>query len=171
MSANQRRQPRSLAEVAAVVREPGGKLIDDRAQAHDLSVSGFRLETRARIERGEAVQFELVLAEDQIARGRAEIVWVREDQWGWYNCGVKITKLSWADAGRLKRFIYEPGYDFVLLARRALWAVFWIVLAAGLHNFAFHQPEARRLARQLAPVAGACVILGWSLLTLLRRRE
>jgi hypothetical protein len=166
-AANQRHYARFLTEMELVLSEPGGAELDGKATAHDVSAAGFRATTRAEVQEGQDVAFELVVEEGERVRGLARIVWVNPDQYGWFSAGAKITKLSWRDSSRLRSSVYTPGYDFVALARRMFWAFYWVIVVAAIQNVIFHQATARTIVWKLLPVVGALVVLGGSLFALL----
>lgn len=168
MSSEKRSQPRFLTELDLVLYDRAGIVIDDRAQAHDLNTGGFRAETRVKLPEKTRVRFAIRLDEDDDVKGEAVIVWVAEDQWGWYNSGAKIVRISWADARKIRKHVTTPGYDFVGLAKRAAIAAYWIIIVVGIQA-ALMSPHVRHTLFKLAPVLPAVVILGWSLTTLLTR--
>jgi hypothetical protein len=155
------------AEFDLVLTEPGGLVIDAHAQAQEISPKGFRAETRARLDTGARVAFELILGDGERVRGMADLAWVKKDEWGKTVAGAKITKMSWKDSGKLKQAIYKPGFDFVALARKAFWCLYIVVCVAAIQNILLEQPMTRQLLLKLIPVVGALLMLGWSLLTLL----
>lgn len=166
---NQRAYARFLAEMDVVLSE-GGAPIDPAASAVDVSAAGFRVVTRAALKEGQAVDFELVIAgtTDRI-KGSGKVVWAAQDAFSFdfYSAGIKITKMSWRDASKLRGSVYTPGYDFTALARMTFWALFWIIVVAGIENIAFHQPLARQVIWKLLPIFAALLVLAWSLFALL----
>ena len=164
---NDRRFQRFLTELDLVLAQAGGAVIDEHAQAHDISPRGFRIETRTRLAEGSKVAFEMTLGNGDRVKGTAEIVWVGQNQWGACLAGAKITRISWRDSGRLKQAIYRPGFDFVGLARKAFWGLYVVIVVVALQNVVLEESMTRELIWKLAPVIGALVALGWSLLVLL----
>lgn len=162
--AENRRHDRILTELDVSLWELGedGALLDDRCRAQDISPLGFRVSAQARLEKGQRVRFELNLDDDfEPAKGEAEVVWTETDTWGGSVMGVRILSMSWRDRRRLRGRTSTPGYDFVGLARRAAISVFWIVLALGAHNIAFHQPVMREVLMKLTVPLAA--VMGISL--------
>lgn len=163
MSDENRRYERVLQELDVELTELDGSHLDDRAVAEDVSPVGFRVITRAPLEKDQRLAFSLRLMDDSVVRGKALVVWRDSDRWGGTVAGLKITGMSWGDRSRLRGRISRPGYDFVGLARKAAWAMFWIVLAAGVHNVAFHQPEIRKTLGTMLPVIGGVFVLALGL--------
>ncbi len=166
-SANYHGQARFLTELDLVLLDARGEPLDPHAQALDITVAGFRAETRLELQKGQTIHFELVLEDRERVRGRARVVWVNPDGRGFYSAGAKITRLSWRDRGRLRRQVAGPSYDFGALARRMFWACYWIVIAVGAHNIINHQPLTRELIFKLSPIALALGVAGWAMLELL----
>lgn len=160
MSEN-RRHERVLSELELTLYAPesDGDVLDDAAQAQDISPAGFRASTRAQLEKGERARFEMTLDHGDKISGLAEVIWADSDRFGGVVLGMKVLKMSWRDRSRLRGRTTKPGYDFVALARRAAISLFWIVLATGAHNIAFHQPEMREVVIKLTPVMGATFML------------
>lgn len=166
-SANQRGQARFLTELDLVLLDARGGVLDDHAQALDITPAGFRAESRVVMEKGQTLHFELILEGGERVRGRAKVVWVNADGRGFYSAGAKITRLSWRDRGRLRRQVAGPSYDFGALARKMFWTAYWIVIAVGAQNVIRHQPVTRELIWTLSPIALALAVAGWAMLQLL----
>ena len=167
---SRRAEPRFLTELALVVSEVSGKIVDQFGKAHDVSQRGFRAETSAKLKVGDEFGFQLRAEVDAAPiRGRARAMWVEPNPWGGVNVGAKITRISWADSRRLRKGTLAEGFDFAAIAKLAWKAAYWIVIVAGLDNIIFHQPQLRKLIGELQPVLIALFFLGLGLLLLLRR--
>ena len=166
-SSGRRRRGRETSDYELVLHQSNGDTLDSYARAHDVSSSGFRVETRSALTEGQEVAFEMVMDSGDVVRGRARVTWVAANSRGTFSTGVKVTKLSWKDGRRLRGALAEEGYDFVQLARNMAWALYWIVIAVGLHNLLFHQSLTLNVLGRLIPVIGALVVAGWAILTLL----
>jgi hypothetical protein len=162
-----RRWTRMATEFDVVLSEPGGAVIDGHAQARELSVAGFRAETQVALNDGQSVAFEVVLPDGDKVAGRGRVVWTSHDQFGWFVSGVKITRLSWKDRGRLRRAIYRPGYDFWGLARKMFWGTYLVIVVAAVQYVLQTQTTALGVALKLGPVLLALAVMGWSLMVLL----
>ena len=81
-----------------ILSEPGGAVIDPRAQAHDISAAGFRAETRVPLAEGQRLAFEIILDGGSRVRGLAEVIWISQDPWGAYVSGAKIRRYPGATA-------------------------------------------------------------------------
>ncbi len=165
---SRRRDERFLAELDLVLSDLSGIVIDDKAQAHDLTPRGMRAETRIKLPEKSRVRFALSIDFDEKIRGEAVVVWTSKDQWGWYNSGMKIVRMSWNDSRKLTRYTTLPGYDFVALAKRAAIAAYWVVVVFGLEA-ALRSGHVRYTLLHLAPILPAVIVLGWSLSALLGR--
>ena len=164
-----RSMTRFLTDLDLVIADLSENVIDERAQAHDITPKGFRAETKASLKEGDKFKFHLQVEDEDPIVGLAQVVWVGQNPWGWWNVGVKITKISWRDRRRLDSNLLRHGYDFAGLARKAALALFWFIVVAGLDNIVFHQPQARKVLLHLTPVVIASVFLAWGLLLLFRR--
>ena len=131
---NRRRSARAFTDFDCVLTESSGRALDARATAHDLSVRGFRAETRARLQEGQTLRFLIHLPRGATAAGEGEVVWAGPDQLGNAHFGVRIVSMGWRDRTALRELLHPPGYDFVGLAQRCAWAAFWIVVALGLQS-------------------------------------
>lgn len=172
MSWEERRSDeRRLLDAELSLRDASGRLLDAHARAQELSLDGFRAQTRCGLRPGEHVHFTLTLDAETQVRGEAVVAWSAAEPFGPYSAGARITRLRWRDRGRLRRALAGPAYDFARLVRLTLRALYWIVIALGLHNIAFHQPALRRLAVELIPVLLAVAVMGWSLHVLLVRKS
>jgi hypothetical protein len=166
-SAGKRKRNRALADYELVLHKTDGEPLDAYARAHDVSSGGFRAETRSPLAEGQEVAFDLVLDEGDVVRGRARVTWVAANSRGSFSAGTKITRLSWKDGRRLRGALAEQGYDFVQLARKMAWALYWIIVAVGVHNLLFHQALTLAVMGKLIPVIVALIVAGWAILTLL----
>lgn len=163
---NERRYERYQSDVDAALLDESGGVIDGSAQAKDISAAGFRVETRAKLNVGQKVRFELTFGDGETARGEGKVIWASADPWGGYAAGLKI-KMSWRESSKLRQRVYRQGYDFVALARKMFWGLYWIIVFAALQNVLLHQAT-RDVVASLIPVVLALAVLGWSLLLLLR---
>lgn len=165
----ERKYARFLTDLDLVLADLDGRVVDERAQAHDVSPKGFRVHSRVELAEGRRVQFTMLLGDGEKVRGQAIVVWSARDEWGWFDAGAKITRLSWRDARKLRGTVAAPGYDFLGLARLAWKALFWTVIVAALHNVAFNQPHVKRVLVDIAPAAAAILVLFVGLRLLMRR--
>ena len=164
---NERRLQRHITEIEVTLYDPDGSVVDPNAMARDISASGFRAELRKPLEVGRKLRFEMTFDDGEKAGGDIQVAWAQADPWGGHIAGMKITKMSWRDSSRLRARVYRPGYDFVTMARKMFWGLYWIIVVAAVHNVVFHQKLTREVLWHLAPVAGALAVLGWALLMLL----
>ncbi|MBI3552894.1 MAG: PilZ domain-containing protein [Elusimicrobia bacterium] len=164
---SRRSAARFLTDLDLTLFDSSGRLIDAHAQAHDVSPKGFRAETKTNLAEGDVVRFSLDFEEEEPVTGQAQVVWIGQNPWGWYNVGVKITRISWRDSRRLQSNLFKPGYDFASLAKKAMRALWWLVLIAGVDNIFFHQPAVRVIFLHLSPVLVALFFFGWGLMMLL----
>jgi hypothetical protein len=167
--ADRRVESRFLTELDLVLFDLSGIVIDERAQAHDVTSKGFRAETRVKLPEKSRVRFALKIEENEV-RGEAVVVWVAEDQWGWFNAGVKITKISWADSRKLRKRVQLPGFDFVNLAKKAAIAAYWVIVVIGIQA-ALQSPHIRHTLIKLGPVVPAVVLLGFALTMMMNRDD
>lgn len=169
MNESRRRSPRVLTHFDLELRERrGGPPLDAHGRAYDVSVGGFRGETRAAVVEGQSVSFQLDIEAGEPAHGEARVVWVAADSRGLTSFGAQITRMAWRDRRRLRAAISGRSYDFVALARRLFWTLYWIVVAVGAHNIINHQPLTLTVMGELIPVFVALVAAAASALYLLR---
>ena len=163
-----RRKAPKLCDFELLLRDTKGTVIDLHSRAQDVTMGGFRAETRVLLREGQDTGFEMILDHKQAVSGRARVVWVAIDSRGVYVVGFKIRRISWRDSRRLRAAISESAYDFVQLARNLFRTIYWIVVAIALHNITYHQPVTLSMITSLTPVAVALAVAAWAMLTLLR---
>jgi len=168
---SRRASARFLTDLDLVISDKDGTVLDGSAQAHDISPKGFRAETKLEMKEGDVFHFSLEAEdrEEEPITGRAQVAWTGQNPWGGTNIGVKITKISWRDSRRLAANLFRGGYDFAGLARKAMRAVWWVVLIAGINSVVFHQPTARKLFIDMAPVLAATFFFACGLLLLVKK--
>lgn len=168
MSEESRRYAQSMTDLDVVLRNEQGQLVDERAQARDVSRAGFRVETKAKLDEGQRLTFTMDLGEGELVRGAARIVWARVDEWGAYAAGAKIVKISWKDARKLGGQVAgpRPGYDFSGLAKRAFFAFYWLVIVVGARNIIFDQPDVSVALVRSLPALAAALVIGFALMML-----
>lgn len=166
MSDESRRYARSMTDLDVVLRNEQGQLVDERAQARDVSRAGFRVESKSKLEEGQRLTFTMDLGDGELVRGAARIAWARVDEWGAYSAGAKIVKISWKDARKLGGQAARPGYDFAGLAKKAFFAFYWLVIVAGAHNIIFDQPDVSVALVRSLPALVAAVVMGFALMML-----
>jgi hypothetical protein len=166
----ERRYARVLTDLDVVLTDTSGSVLDDTAQASDISPVGFRATTRAEVKIGDKVRFLINFEEaGEKIDGSAQVVWVTKDGWGTQTVGFKFARISWRARRLLRQNVQVERYDFVALAKTAAFAIYWIVIVAAIHNVAFHQPWARQIAQELLPVMVAAALLGGGLMLLFFR--
>ncbi len=161
-----RRSARLLSEYPLVLLDASGKVLDDRALAHDLSDHGFKSESQAKLERGQAVRFRLSLdaAGEISARGR--VAWTQNlamAEWA----GVEFSGLSWGERRILRRVTRPAAADWSVVAGKAAAALFWII-GTALAARVLSSPRWRGFALSLLPAVVAALAMGAALLVLLR---
>lgn len=163
---DRRATTRFLTDLDLVMYDLSDNIIDEHAQAHDITPKGFRAETKTAVKEGDKFKFSLEVEGEDPIEGQATVVWIGQNPWGWWNAGVKITHISWHDRRRLGANVVTKGYDYVGLAKTAAKALFGLIIVAGLDNIAFHQPLARGVLLRLWSVMIALFFFAWGLLLL-----
>ncbi len=158
---------RFLTDLEVVLRDQRGVVIDERAQAREISASGFRVKSQQPLCAGMRLTFTMEIGPGEIVRGAAKLAWAEKDEWGWHTAQARIVKMSWADKRKLRVQTHRPGYDFPGLARKALLALFWLVVVAGAQNVMFKQPAVRQAIFDSLPALGAGLVLAAGLWLLL----
>jgi hypothetical protein len=165
MSEERRAGGRVITDFPLVLMDEADKMLDLNATAHDLSESGFRVETQAGIAPGQVVHYRIVAFGGRELRGSAKVAWAqRTDLALW--AGAEFLDLSWADKRMLKRATSPPSADWVLIATKLLLAVIWIGGALALW-VGLRSPFWRPQLSELFPKIVAAVLFGWSLRELL----
>ncbi len=156
-----RKYSRFLISVPLKLSEPGGRLLDGKAMAHDLTPEGFGFETTAELKNGERLHFFIQLPQGPIA-GEARVAWLRQDrEVSW--AGAKIVKLPWVHARRIKKLVTPPGYDWAGLLDRGVLAGFLIVSALVVEDVIRFHPHVTRTVWDFAPKGLALSAMGVSL--------
>lgn len=161
-----RRYARVLLDLDVTFFGPGGEVLDELAQASDVSPVGFRAQTRVEVKPGDRLRFSMKLENGEDIGGTAQAVWVNKDGWGTVTAGFKFARLSWRARRLLRETVPQRRFDFVGLAKKAVTAIYWAVLVAAAHNIAFHQPQLRATMLQLVPVTAAAALLAFGIFLL-----
>ena len=151
-----------------ILSDSKGALIDSDARAHTLTSEGFRAVSKVPLKKGFRLGFTLILGPGDEVKGTVEVTWVQEDGLGGCDAAMRFLKLSWGGARRLNKLFHVPGFDFAGVAWKAIVALFFLVVVAGLHNIVFYHPDVRRALVQLMPVFAALVVVAAALLVILR---
>lgn len=154
-----RRAPRLITRLHAALRGEDGAALDSDAIAHEVSMTGFRVETRGPLSRGQMVRFDLELSAGRRAAGRARVAWARrEDSGRW--AGLHIERMSWRDRRRLRRELWPPTTDWESIAEKAFTAAFWIAVALAGERLAARWSEWSETLFRLAPALLALIGIG-----------
>ncbi len=146
-----------------------GEPLDATATAHDLTANGFKGECQIELQQGAAFHFALDLPDGLPVTGQAVAVWVKKHDFSnWV--GGKIVKMSWGDKRRLKAAIAPPGVEWGPILDQAFKALVMLTVLLALHRVMFERPLWRRTLFDLLPSVVALVVMGWSLMGLLKRR-
>lgn len=157
-----------LTDLDLTLTEPGGAMLDDKAKALDVSPEGFKLITRAKVERGRHLRFLLDVRDGPPVSGEIELVWARVDSMGGCEAGARFLNISWSDARRLRSRVYTPGFDFTSLAWLAAKGVFLAVLVVGLQQVFFNEPHYRQALLDALPAVMIVVVAVVLVLSILR---
>ncbi|MBI3288303.1 MAG: PilZ domain-containing protein [Elusimicrobia bacterium] len=166
MSHERRRKKRFLTDLNIVLGTEVGLPLDDRAIAHDVSVVGFKLQTRAQLTAGTKVTFTLEIAGGKQASGRGLVVWSTRDPMGSW-AGVKILRMPWRDKRLLSRLINADGFDWESVIQPAITATFLITLVAACQRL-FQHPGVVSWIGSAAPRMLAVALMAWAGYRLLR---
>ena len=135
-----RRHPRFLIDLPLTIWDRSHRLIDSKAEAHDVTAAGFGFETRRDLDHVGAVYFELRLPGGESVSGTARVAWRRQGGWGTWG-GAHISTMSWRDRRLIHRVIHGPGYDWAGLANRAIAAGLVIIFVVAVHKTFTRDPD------------------------------
>lgn len=128
-----RRHARFLIDLPLTLWDHSHRLIDSKAEAHDVTTAGFGFETRSDLERIGAVYFELRLPDGESVSGTARVAWRKRGGWGTWG-GAHVSTMSRRDRRKVHQVIYGPGYDWGALANRAVAAGLVIIIAVAVQK-------------------------------------
>ncbi len=146
----------------------GGAPLDDGAFAHEVELSGFKLDTQAKLTEGLMVAFVLELMDGGRVTGEGRVMWSRVEDFGCW-AGIKIVRMSWIDKRRMSRALSPGLFDWARIADLAMKAMVALTVIAATNKLLFHRPHLLALMGRLLPQAIALMLMGWALLGLLRR--
>lgn len=147
-----------------------GAPLDDTATAHDLTPAGFKGECQVELKEGELFGFSLALPDGKPpVKGKARAVWVKKHDFATW-VGGHIVSMGWGDKRRLKAVLAPPGVQWGPLVDSALNALVWVVVVMALHRLVFERSLWRRTLGELWPSLIAVFVMGWALLSFVRRR-
>jgi hypothetical protein len=170
MNADERRRgPRYILALSARLWSPAGEELDLIATAHELSVKGFKVETRAELKGGQFVAFSLDMPDGVPLKGRARVAWAKGEAYAHW-AGLSFQDLSWKDRRRIGRLLDPDTTDWERIASSAGQAAMTIVVTLAAYRILFERYEVRRTLAEIAPQAAAALLAAWALLNLLRRR-
>jgi hypothetical protein len=163
---DRRSADRILSHFSLVILSDIGEILDDNALAHDLSTSGFKMETLARLKTGQVVRYRLRLDAGGDLRGQARVAWVEESdlsQWA----GASFLRLSWADRRRVVKVTRPNQVDWNAIADRAIFALSVFLVTLLTWNF-LSNPTWRTVLALMMPKIFAAVAMGLALRALLQ---
>lgn len=169
MSGDERRGDARLITELSVVLLPskGGEPLDDRATAHDVSISGFKVETQAQLTDNMMLAFTFELPRGETATGKGRVAWTNRESFASW-AGVEIVSMPWSDKRRLKKLLNPDTTDWERIGNLCVkLAMIVTVLAAG-HRILL-SAHLRDLFAKLAPKMIALLVMGWALVNLLKR--
>ena len=157
-----------MINLPAVLRpSDGGPALDECATAQDVSVSGFTLETQAELSRDEAFLFMLELPDGGRVSGAGRVTSVKKGAFA-ARVEIKVTRISWRDKRLLARALDPDVVDWSKVMGLAIKAIFALTVITAARKL-FQRQDMLALAGQLAPKFIALLLMGWSLLGLMRR--
>lgn len=164
-----RKGARFITDFMVILRSAkDGAPLDERAMAHEVSASGFKLETHATLGLHSEVAFELQLPEGGCVCGEGLVIWSKRETFATW-AGIKIVKMSGADKRRLSRRLHPDTVDWPKVSALALRALFVITVVAAAQKLIFQRPDVLGVMAQLAPTFIALLLMAWALLGLLKR--
>ncbi len=161
---------RFITMLPLVILDEAGKVLDPTATAHDLTTAGFKGELIYDMKEGESFLFSLELSDGKPpVRGGARAMWAKREG---YACwvGAQITSLSWGDKRRLRAALAPPGVSWGPIAGQFFNALVWIVVVLALQRLLFHGSLRRQAFFDLIPSLFALGVMGWALLSFLKKR-
>jgi hypothetical protein len=170
MSDERRDGPRFITDLSVMLfPADGGKPIDDRATAHDVSMKGFKLETEAQLEPNTIVTFTLSLPQGASATGKGKIVWSNRESFATWS-GVEIVSMPWRDKRRLEGMLNPARVDWSNLTDVSFKLVMVLVVVVAASRI-LHSGQLREVLSQLMPKIIALIVMGWALLNLFKRER
>ncbi len=166
--ANRRASARILTEFPLTLLDEKGVELDAHAVAHDVSDKGFKAESRAELTPGQIVRFRLGIDASGDVIGRARIVWSQRTDLSYWG-GAQFLGLSRGDRRRVRRVTSPSDVDWNAIADRAI-AALGVMLATLIAWSMATSALWRTVLADLFPKIVACLVAGWALRVLLRRR-
>jgi hypothetical protein len=165
---NRRAAARVLTDFPLALMNENGVELDAHAVAHDVSDKGFKAESRAELVDGQVVRFRLGIDATGDVIGRARIVWCQRTDLSFW-AGAQFVGLSRKDRRRIRRITSPSDVDWNLIADRAIVALGLTLCTLAAWTAATNKVW-RTVMSDLTPQVVACLIAGWALRELLRRR-
>lgn len=153
-----------------VVLRPGagGPVLDESATAHNVTESGFTLETEAELGANAAILFVLELPDGGRVSGEGRVMSLKKEAFaGWAD--IRVTRMSWRDRRRLARVLNPDCVDWSKVLSLAIKAVVALTVISAARKLLYQRQDMLALASNLAPKFAALLLMGWSFLGLLRR--